>query len=363
MATDSSTPIVHGRCGCGARFRIRNAVAGVTVACPRCQRPITVTHADLRAAFFGTSLAPLQGDSGEAPEAKLVDVGELRIAIEGARPGLTGKVADWHDDALLLRALSGGYAGTLPSESMARPGAVAHSKLDLQQRSFLYDVLLSFVFAGAARNAQNVLLTSIGGSLVITIMLFLPVGFALFAIIPTLFLMLYLVHFSWSIVRHTANNEDEIPWIETDWTLWDDMIRPSLMILAVSCLCTIPCIVAAGFLSPTIPGRGVILFAAFCAGWFFWPIAILSLVMVDTWSSLRPDMLVRAILGIGPQYLVAWMAVSSVLLAWTLTYYYAWQLLFLPVAGVFLWFYLSYVTYRIIGLLFRHFRQRLPWGY
>jgi hypothetical protein len=124
MAEDepSEQPIIRGTCACGQRYRIRNAQPGVIVACPSCARGIYVLEADLRAAAADDRLMPLQIETDEAPEAVLLDVGDIRVADAGSRPGLTGTVAYRHDDERLMSALSRPAMGLLePPASRRRP--------------------------------------------------------------------------------------------------------------------------------------------------------------------------------------------------------------------------------------------------
>ncbi|MFO0839241.1 MAG: hypothetical protein U1D55_12050 [Phycisphaerae bacterium] len=359
MSSTPTAPVIHGRCACGCRFRIRNAAPGIAVSCPRCSRAISITDADLRAAFMNEPVALLQGDSAGAPMAELVDYGELRLAEKDARPGLTGRTEESHEEAMLMRALAGGLSLGLPSGSgTSRSIATSAGLPPARARTFVEDVFLSFVFAGVANNALNILATSSIASLAVALLIVLPFGMGFICLIPLVGVVLYLVQFCWSVAKNTANGEDEIPWFEADWDLMEDAVWPALQILGVSFLCTVPALlVAAVFPSD------VVLLAALAAGWFFWPVAILSLSVGDSVMMLRPDLLVRCIFGIGPAYLLAWGVSIAVAFLWSIALTYGWRLLYIPVVGVALWYYLSYVLYRTIGLLFRHFRHRLPWRF
>jgi hypothetical protein len=96
--------LVRGRCACGRRYRIRNAQAGITVMCPNCRRAIPITESDLRAAAADARLIPLQVEEVEPLEAIPLDCGELTLAPEGSRPGLTGERLHSHDEAMLAAA-------------------------------------------------------------------------------------------------------------------------------------------------------------------------------------------------------------------------------------------------------------------
>ena len=165
MAEQEET-IVRGRCACGRRFRIRNAQAGLTVTCPNCQRPITLTRADLVAAAADQPLIPLQPEHAEPLDAILVDDAELRPAAAGSRPGLTGQQMHAHDEALLARALNVGLrpsmTSTTPAADRPTDDAKKAATPESRPRTFLADLVGSFVFAGDTKSAATFLAT-VGG--------------------------------------------------------------------------------------------------------------------------------------------------------------------------------------------------------
>jgi len=365
--------LVRGRCACGRRYRIRNAAAGVTVACPSCRRSITVTEAEVRAAFAGELLIPIQSDTTELREAIPLDFGELRIAPEGSRPGLTGKSTLDHDEALLMGALRGSNPWSSQVSSVPTAPSTARIELERTPRSFAEDLFASFYFAGSGRNALNVLATAVACAVPTFLQFFLgmagPLAFGLTALLIPIYLIIYLyiMQFFWSTVGHTADGRDEIPWIEADWSLWDDSVKPALWVSLISILCTAPAASAYYLLGPAVPGRAGLFWLVLAGGWFFWPVAVMSMSIGNSLVFLRPDWLARCVFGIGPVYVVAWLTVMLALALWIGSYYlfarYAAFLLWIPVVGFAANLYFGYVVFRNCGLIFRHFRDRFPWRF
>jgi len=367
---DQSSPIlVRGRCACGRRYRIRNARAGVMVRCPNCQRAITLTEADLRAAAAGARLMPLQAEEVEPPEAILVDQPVLRLAPPGSRPGLTGRKAPDHDEALLARAVRGRPPGTQYDEQAAEaagPGAVL-VELESPGWAFLHDLLASFYFAGIPRNALNVLLIAatcwLLSLLPYALIVLGPLLQAVLSLVLAAVVGLYVVQFYWSVLRMTAGGEDEIPWVQSDWSWWEDSLKPLVWLGVISAACSVPAMVVKWYGLPDLGGRVPAWWPALAAGWFFWPVAVMSVALGQTLLFCRPDWLVRCIFKIGPVYFVAWLAVMLALAALLghLILGGAWT--WVPLLGFAINLYLGYVVFRILGLLFRHFRQRFPWKF
>jgi hypothetical protein len=86
---------------------------------------------------------------------------------------------------------------------------------------------------------------------------------------------------------------------------------------------------------------------------------------------LRPDWLVRSLVGIGPLYIVPWLlVVVTVVGGYGLlagmermgTIPFVGEILF-TIAFALLALYLGYVIFRILGLLYRHFHARLPFDF
>ncbi|MBW7904256.1 MAG: hypothetical protein LC135_13025 [Phycisphaerae bacterium] len=352
--------VIRGTCACGRRFRIRNAVAGAAVTCPECGRPIIIHDADLRLAAAGERVVPRQPEDDGPREGRPVDVVDLRLARQGSRPGLSGGATHQQDDALLAGALSGRPAAALPARDGPQATAARRAA-----RGFLGDMIASFYFAGSRGNALNVLATATACSLC-TLLLYLPLPLGpvrVVAIIPLILLGLYVIQFYWSVLRETANGEDEIPWFAADWDLWEDAGKPFFWVAAITTLCVLPAQLTALLAPASLPYREAVIWGALLAGTLLWPVGVMSVAIGNTILFARPDWLVRCMLGIGPVYIVAWALVMAVIAGWWALLQFAGQMLLAPMLGVFANLYLGYVLFRMLGLIYYHFRTRFPWRF
>jgi hypothetical protein len=363
---------IHGRCGCGKRYCIRNAKPDLIVTCPNCGRTSMVTRADLKAAGAGETLVPLQPEQSEPLEALLVDQVELRPAPSGSEPGLTGRQVHTHDAALLADALepgrrlvhgAGAYSPGAPRDSLRAPRVRAGA--------FLLDLLASFWFAGRARNAAILGATILGCALPFLIVAILQrfIGFAaaLLGLVVACVVLLHLLQFFWHVMTMTAAGEDDLPIVPDRWDWVDDALKPLLWLVVITLLCSLPGELAMRY-APPGQYRLPLIWAGVLAGSFAWPIALLSVALGDTIFALRPDWLVRSVFGIGPAYIPAWALVLAIVgaIVWfvELDPGAGWPPVLVqvyPAVAVAIVVYLSYVLFRTVGLLFRHFSRRLPW--
>ncbi|MFQ5805932.1 MAG: hypothetical protein ACE5I3_05730 [Phycisphaerae bacterium] len=366
---DQPQPIlVRGRCACGKRYRIRNAQPGITVMCPNCRRAIPITDADLRAALADARLIPVQSETAEPLEVIPVDVGELTLAPEGSRPGLTGEKAFEHEEVMLARAVRGSLTlGETYDELNPPPAAGPCVLIEFEpgREAFVHDLFASFYCAGIPGNALNILVIAVACSLVVAlqyVLVFLG-PFLLFMIPLYGIVFLYVVQFYWSVLRITAGGEDEIPWAQTDWSFWHDGFKPLIWMTTISLLCSLPAMLLGWYGLSGVTVGWPAWWLALGAGWFFWPVAVMSVALGNTILFVRPDWLIRCVIGIGPVYLVAWLAVMIAIAGWYAFWQFAGIWIWIPVLGFAVNLYLGYVVFRALGLLFRHFRERFPWKY
>jgi hypothetical protein len=359
--------LVRGQCACGKRYRIRNARAGITVMCPNCRRPISITESDLRAAAADARLIPVQTENVEPLEAIPLDCGELMLAPQGSRPGLTGEKVHSHEEATLAAAQGARTFGSTFEQINPAPALGARVLIEFEpgRRAFLYDLLASFYFAGVPRNALNVLAAATACSLIVALqylLVFFPL-FLLFMIPVYGIVLLYVVQFYWAVLKQTADDEDVIPWAQTDSSFWYDGFKPLVWMAVISFLCTLPSLLLTRLGPPTLAADPTACWLALAAGWFFWPVAVMSVALGNTILFVRPDWLVRCVIGIGPVYLVAWVAVLLAVVGWYLFLQY-WRIwIWIPILGFAVNLYFGYVVFRTLGLLFRHFRARFPWKF
>ncbi len=366
---------IRGRCACGKRYRIRNATVGTIVTCPSCRRPIAITDADVKAALADQPLQPIQNDAGELREAILIDHGGLTLAPEGSAPGLTGRVIAANSEATVNSALRG-------LRPRSASGMFAGGGTPRVVRPFALDLVASFYFAGVQRNAVNIFVMAIAICAPTLILMLGSYGTLPLAGILQLIVMGYMIQFYWSVMRLTNDGEDEIPWVQSDWSWWDDCVMPFVWLWTISIACSAPALIAE-WLMPNLPLRAAMIYGLFAAGWMLWPVAVMTIALTDSWYYLRPDWLLRCVVAIGPLYLMACAILVSTVIGWfgftwllgaaiawieTLS---GWGRLFakigagltIPVLSGAVNLYLGYVLFRTLGLLFRHRRQQLPWRF
>jgi len=358
--------VVRGRCACGKRYRIRNARPDITVVCPNCRRSIPVTLTDFRLANADVSLVPFQNESELMLEAIPVDHGALRMALEGGRPGLTGVEVLGHEEAALARARRGNLAVNLTYENL-RPTSVGAplvwAEFEPGPRAFVHDLVASFYLAGVPRNALNLLVAIAGYSLLLSGTFFMKQApLLLILMIPLFFIVfLYMIQFFWAVLKLTANDEDVIRWTQDEWSFRRDCLAPLLWMCGISAMCTLPYYLLMRFSGLTLASDPTLPLLVLALGWFFWPAAVMSAALGGSIRFVRPDWLVRCVIGIGPVYLAAWLAVMLAVGGWY-AFLRHWQVwLWIPVVGAAANLYFGYVLFRTLGLLFRHFRERFPW--
>lgn len=376
MSDNAASPDeIRIRCACGRRYRIRHARAGMVLTCTRCQRAIRVTEADLRAAESGIPLAPVQRDPDERREAVVMPSDELRIAPKGSRPGRTGRLHQTDDD--LARAVGReAFASNQPTSSLGGAGDADHAMEPLLAASagaFLKDLLASLYLAGRPRNAVGLAAMSVVCAIPFIVNIVLGPFSCLVLPLTLIFMALALLsiaQFMWNTLSRTAAGDDDIPLFEPDWDWVDDGLKPLLWLLGISLLCFGPAELVRAYVDDS-PQKPFLVYLAQFAGAFLFPVAVMSAALGNSIAYLRPDWLVRCILGIGPLYIVAWLLVVGTYAAWDHLPIALEPLGEIPLAGpllsVLLYtgisIYMFYVVFRTMGLLFRYFRHRFPWQF
>lgn len=360
------------RCVCGKRYRVRNAKAGGHTTCPECGSLVQVTEADLETEFSADGLIRLHEETGEARDAVLVSKDEVTMAGKGSRPGVTGRVKFTSEDALLTEATSGRSTAAATNTSAAVDADIAEQK----QRTFVADLLASFWLAGDKKNAFHLCATAASFAVVMMMAQLIPWPFNLIMFIPFLIVIAYTIRYYWLVLKTTTKGEDAIPWYETDWNVYDDVLWPLFWVLWISGVCSLPALCLRWYLG--IEATSPLFLSVMALGWFFWPVAVMSISMGNTLLFLRPDWLVRCIAAIGPSYLIAWLLIMGVLAGWnmmfTISAVVSGLAILHPVVGVLLWLtmpaaiailnvYFGYVLFRMLGLLFVYHRAGFPWKY
>lgn len=366
------------RCVCGKRYRVKNAHVGFRTTCAACGSLIEVTQADLSTGFTSDGLIRMSNDDEEARDAILVAPEPIRLAEKGARPGLTGAIKYTSEDSLLTTALTGRAPATFGDS----PGAMlTATEQPAAVRSFVGDLLASFLFANNRNNAIYLAVGAVWCTALIIVTMLIPFIFKPIVIPGVVLLFIYLSQSYWLVLRMTAQGDDEIPWFAADLDLTEDVVRPTFWVGLVSLVCSAPAMILSSYAQAALSGPALHAAVALIllVGWFFWPVALMSIAIGQSIWFLRPDWLVRCAIAIGPTYALAWLLAAGVVVGgvqalefvgWlaSLTFGLHWTIrlltLFLfPAVASSISIYLGYVLFRTIGLLYRHHHQKFPWRF
>lgn len=317
------------RCACGTRLAFAERHEGRYGRCSRCGAQVLI-----KAASEEIEVAPLDD-----------------VAVEGAETGAS---------PALLQPLPG-HRGRSADAVVAQPASKATSG------SYWMDVGSTFAFF---RNAHN-----LGSYLVVVAVIVLMrfVGGFPFIWLPVKVIgTCWLMSFYLSVIGEVGRGEDSLPtvWISS---VWDDLVRPVLLFFASILAVLVPAIVTAA-IAPETTDIGVPMILA-VVGLFLWPAMILMVTVGDGFRGLRPDLLLRTVLSAFGAYLVTWILLIVAFLPVglgslvTLDYLPAPRILEAnPASKLFVGVgigavegYTAIVSMRLIGLYYRHFKQRFPW--
>lgn len=360
-------PIIHAQCGCGKRIRIRNARPGTLISCPACGRSIVIAEADLLAAAAPEETVQLQTESFEAKEAIPVAGGVVRPAVKGSRPGVRSGTAYSHEDAMLSSAMSGRPLDVPAGETgvtMRMP-----SEEELLQQPFVQDLIASFYFAGDWRNAADLGVRVLFWSLGVAVLLLLPWSFGGLLLMALGGIVLFMFGYSWLVLRTTAFGANRIPNKIAEGGFWSDIAWPSIWMTGVMFVCLIPSMLVSSY-APPGPSKEALVTAARAAGWFVWPAVLLLAACTSIVETVvRLDRIPRVIYALGWRYPLAWATVVTTHFlvnaliergAALVGGFSSRPLIELAVHVLFVSMivaaisYALYVTFRTIGLLFRH---------
>jgi hypothetical protein len=196
----------------------------------------------------------------------------------------------------------------------------------------------------------------------------------------------YILAFPLATVREIASGEDELPsvWIHN---LYDDLFEPALefvgtgvfvMLLALALACwawwqageiDFGIFAASGVLNGTGLSRAVPLLVL--VGLFFWPAVMLAVAIGHTFSGLWPHVIVRTPMGAPLAYVAICAALVVAATVSTLPAHPRFVAavtgsspvggLVLRLVGTIVGLYSSIVAMWVIGLFYRHYKDRLPW--
>jgi hypothetical protein len=182
----------------------------------------------------------------------------------------------------------------------------------------------------------------------------------------------WLLAFYLGVLLEAASGEDLLP-TPSITDPWSDLVRPGLLVLATVFLAIAPALAVYLLGAPT--GYASLPWLLAVLGLFFWPATILIVAIGDGFGGLRPDIVVRTVVSAFLPYLIIWILL---ILAFVPTVLVALgaeadlpglKVLRTSRAGMVLWAllgtavrtYTMIVSMRLIGLYYRHFKQRFPW--
>jgi hypothetical protein len=251
----------------------------------------------------------------------------------------------------------------------------------LVERSFWFDLAGSFLFFIEPGN----LVTWLALAVATVIVDFLPL-WGWLGLIIRLGVDAYILAFPLATVREIASGEDELPsvWIHN---LYDDLFEPALefvgtgvfvMLLALALACwawwqageiDFGIFAASGVLNGTGLSRAVPLLVL--VGLFFWPAVMLAVAIGHTFSGLWPHVIVRTPMGAPLAYMAICAALVVAATVSTLPAHPRFVAavtgsspvggLVLRLVGTIVGLYSSIVAMWVIGLFYRHYKDRLPW--
>ncbi len=188
----------------------------------------------------------------------------------------------------------------------------------------------------------------------------------------------YWCAYMFSVVVETADGSDELPDFPGITDFWEDVLHPLLLWIASFIYACLPFVVTLIYLAVRGIKFGgglddmsmpVVLIGTAVAGLFFWPMILLCMALGESLASARPDLVVRSIIGTFIPYLVCCVCLYGCAFAWYMSFVVLagsqndtlgrWLLLAIAsqAGGMCLWLY----AMRTMGLLYRHYQNKLVW--
>ena len=276
----------------------------------------------------------------EAPELAAVGSGPLRVNI--SRNVSTVETAD----APLVA-------------HTAREVIASISPVIYEEPSFYRSLPRTFLYPF---NKRGMLLLAMGA--VFFLIMEVVVRFAfIFKITIFIFTYGYLFAFMQRIVSASAQGEDDVPDFPDVTEFWSDLFHPFLLFTGTFVVSFVPAIAVAIFMRES----EMILLAVITTialGTFYFPMALLAVAVTDNFLALSPHVVVPSIFRVFVPYLAATMVLGALV---AVRFGIGWALDFVPIPFLpsivvgFASLYALVVEMRILGLLFRSYRERLGW--
>ena len=349
------------QCSCGARYKVREGLEGRKARCKKCGAVFQIP---------GRDEAPI-------PVAGEPDLPGAAAAGAGPPPADTAS-ASMFDESGVSTALDPDAAPRTDHLPRLRP-----------RTGFWSDVGWTLAFFISPHNMILFLVVWVL-LLVQELVLFIPLVGLLVAIIIGMYVLAWYV----SIIPEAAAGEDDLPKFSASGGFYDDVFIPCLQYVGTYAALLLPACLYFIFVARTTTGATMLLascldvftlinatgaadaplIALVALAIFFWPIAIMCVSMGGLSALSRIDLIVVAVVRTFPAYVVIFIMVSlaDFLPGFILdtaagaapsaggiaTGGLAFTVL---TQGVGLYF--SIVSMRLIGLHYRHFKQRFPWDW
>ena len=124
----------------------------------------------------------------------------------------------------------------------------------------------------------------------------------------------YLFTYMQTIIHSTAVEEEEMPPLPSMTNFWEDIILPCLQLIGLTLISFAPAIgVGCWVIATEQESMGVLLLSVFAFGCLYFPMAFLSVAMLDSVAAANPLQVIPSIFKVPIEYLVAVIALAGVL--------------------------------------------------
>jgi len=183
----------------------------------------------------------------------------------------------------------------------------------------------------------------------------------------------YIYAYFFNVLLEAANGNNSLPDLHAISSFWEDCIRPAWLFsysMFYACLPAYVITVACVYLwSPGIgpaelfAGRSIVI--AIFSGLFFWPMVVLNIALGDSFL-VRFDKVLLSIIRMFVPYLIAcfWLYVSAILVFLSFAKYTMNSFsngFIVSILVILAEMVVQIYSMRVIGLLYRHYREHLDW--
>ncbi|MFH0982151.1 MAG: hypothetical protein V2A79_11490 [Planctomycetota bacterium] len=346
------------QCVCGARYKVPEGSAGRKARCKKCGRIFQIPDRE----------------DGPIPLADEPDLAGL-VRAEAAAPPAETASGSMFEQAAVSTAYDPDAAPRVDHLPRIRP-----------RTGFWSDVGWTLLFFISPQNLVMFLvvwLLSMGTQYAV----FVPI----FGWLAVVIINMYIVAWYMSIIAETASGEDDLPRMSTSGGWWDDVIRPNLEYYGTFLLMLAPGLVYAIFIAKTLQGSGLVgpggfnlynvvtsgggavlpLLVLVVIGLFLWPIALMCVSMGGLSALFRVDLILVAVAKTFLAYTAIFVMVAAATFLPSILLVAATSAgggltpsgLPLRILAPALRVYFSIVAMRLIGLYYRHFKERFPWDW